>query len=169
MKKIFLTILLILTGTAIYAQDKEKPLTTRPLNNINLNFLGDMSFISLDYERLLIGGQIFLLTAKLGVGYTDEIIMAGTHDNNTKYLTVPHHITANIGKKRHFAEIGLGGTAFLGQETTGYMLYPIVGYRLQPLKTNNIDLRVYFNYPFETNYNVSIEAAVFGVCVGVSF
>ena len=91
----------------LFAQNQEEIVDARPLNSINLNLLGDASLISINYERQFLVSPAFILSSKLGLGYNFEFIIFG---NPEHYLTIPHHITGNIGKGRHFFEFGLGGT-----------------------------------------------------------
>lgn len=150
----------------LFAQNQEEIVDARPLNSINLNLLGDASLISINYERQFLVSPAFILSSKLGLGYNFEFIIFG---NPEHYLTIPHHITGNIGKGRHFFEFGLGGTIINGNTTQPYILYPIVGYRILPLKSNEITFRIFGQIPFSGIETDDILFIPFGLNLGVSF
>jgi len=78
----------------------------RPVNSIRGNVLGDGSLLSVNYERLFPFNERFFLTAKLGLGFTvEDKSIPGTISLDS-YITIPHHITANLGKGKHFFELG---------------------------------------------------------------
>lgn len=105
----------MLPGMETYIQNPEKMVDSRPLNSVYLNFFGDASFISLNYERQFLVSKTFIISSKVGLGYNEEFqfLCFPLCLSNEKYLTVPHHITANLGKERHFFEFGFGGTSHL--------------------------------------------------------
>ena len=157
MRLIILTILLLLFVTEIKAQKKSiskieniKDSIDRPLKSIGLNFLGDASRISINHEKLYLVGKSNILSTKLGLGYNQEFCISfgsGSCSAKEDYLTIPHHFTANIGKKRSFFEFGLGGTMISGKTTWPYILYGIIGYRFLPLQSNKFNFRIYFQPP----------------------
>ncbi|MGB4291539.1 MAG: hypothetical protein WBJ37_01485 [Bacteroidales bacterium] len=104
MRKIVLLTILLFTGRALFAQNQEDIIDSRPLNNISLNLLGDVSIISINYERQILVCPTFILSNKLGLGYNEEFefCIFGPCSPPEKYLTIPHHITGNIGRGRHF-------------------------------------------------------------------
>ena len=148
----------------------------RPLNNFGINAFGDVSLVSVGYERILINGSKFLLAGKLGLGYNyqkDRCWMGGCPDlPKTNYLTIPHHLTGNIGRRIHFFEFGLGGTSFIGgndeiyQEKQNYLIYPIVGYRLQPLESQRIYLRFFVYFPVP---EAEVRFTPIGINLGLTF
>lgn len=89
------------------------------------------------------------MSAKLGVGYNEEfnICIYSPCSETHKYITIPHHITCNLGANKHFFELGLGGTAIKGNTTQPYIFYTIVGYRFQSLE-KKVNFRIYLQYPF---------------------
>lgn len=145
-KTILLPILLF-TGLNLIAQDQDSIFNPRPLNNINLNIFGDASLISVNYERQFSVNSKFLISSKFGIGYNQTYNILST-EKELKYLTLPHHITGNLGKGRHFFEFGLGGTAIIGNTNKPYFLYPLVGYRILPLRSNKLNFRVFGHIPF---------------------
>lgn len=150
MKKLVLTIILVISTTILSAQKNSDSTKTRPINNININLLGDASLISLNYERLFFIRPIFMLTGKLGLGYNEEfqVCIWGPCTTPNKYLTIPLHITGNVGKGRHFFEFGIGGTRIIGHTNQPYYIYPLIGYRLNPLKKNRVNFRIVGQIPF---------------------
>ena len=152
-----LILLLCFFGIEIKAQEKSisqiekiQSVEDRPLNNISLNFLGDASKISINYEKQFLVGESFILTTKFGLGYNQEfrLCLFGSCSSPSKnYLTIPHHFTANLGNRRSFFEFGLGGTILYGETSEPYILYPIIGYRFLPLQSNKINFRLYFLPP----------------------
>jgi len=171
MKKIALPIILLFTGIVLFAQNQEDTLDLRPVNNISLNLLGDASIISINYERQFLLSPNFILSGKLGLGYNTEfkICIFGPCSPPENYLTIPHHITGNIGKERHFFEFGLGGTIINGNTTQHYLLYPIVGYRILPLRSKKISFRIFTQIPFSGLETDDIIFIPFGLNLGLSF
>lgn len=174
MKTTLFILFLTLSGDILFAQNYGDSPDVRPLNNVNLNVLGDGSLISLNYERLFLIGENNFITGKLGVGYNEELQLFswGSDTPSTHYLTIPHHITANFGKTRHFLEVGLGGTYFNGNTPYHYLLYPLVGYRFQPLKTNKVNFRVFVCYPFKGIDSKETDDKIFfpiGLSAGICF
>jgi len=150
--------------------------TSRPKNNVFANFFG-ASTISLNYERLFFLSPSFFLAGKLGVGYRYEpawvfIVPAGYH-----YFTMPFHITANVGARKHYAEFGLGFTRDLNSpppSSTDYVKTKscvIVGYRFQPTKSNfDIDHNYFFRFNLQFFMREGYPGVVpIGISVGKSF
>jgi hypothetical protein len=150
----------------LFAQKSEEIIETRPLNSFNINLLGDASLISFNFERQYLISSTFILTSKIGLGYNKEFLIFGS--NQEHYLTIPHHITGNIGKGKHFFEFGLGGTIISGNTTQPYLLYPIVGYRILPLKSNEINFRIFGQIPFFETH-ATIPFIPLGLSLGISF
>jgi len=171
MKRIILIIVFSISGTLLFAKDNRDSTDIRPTNNINLNLFGDASIISLNYERLFLINQNFFITGKLGIGWNQDfqLCLFGTCQPTKYYLTMPHHITGNLGKGRHFLEFGLGGTIINGKTNQHYLLYPIVGYRLQPLKSNKVVFRIFGSIPFTGLEAENILFVPFGLSLGVRF
>ncbi|SIN65308.1 hypothetical protein [Algoriphagus halophilus] len=85
-----------------------------------------------------------------------------------KYVTILYHITGNLGKSRHFFEFGLGGTIIGGNTTQPYLFYPIVGYRILPLKSKRLNFRVFGLIPFSGRITDDILFMPFGLNLGIS-
>ena len=173
MKKIVLLLVLTISSISLSAQGKAgipDTTDTRPQNNIFLNLLGDASIISINYERLLFISPDFFLAGKLGVGYNEEfnICLSGECPSES-FTTITHHITGNLGKGRHLVELGLGGTIINGNTDENYLAYPIVGYRLHPLKSGKVSFRIYGSVPFTGLDTEDILFMPVGISVGISF
>lgn len=100
----------------------------RSKNAISAGILGMGGGLALNYDRLVWQNPKMFLSAGMGVG----MVPLG--------ISLPHYVTANIGKKRGHLEVGIAGTYITGKfqwttETTQlYLLAPVVGYRFQPSK-----------------------------------
>ncbi|NCU05174.1 MAG: hypothetical protein GXC73_14435 [Chitinophagaceae bacterium] len=145
----------------------------RQVKSVYFNFLGDVSFISLNYEQLKFIKPYLFISGKIGLGYNEplQICFSGdcTFPEPPGFITVPHHLTINIGKKKHFFEAGIGGTYVHGEEVKKYFVYPVIGYRVQPLKKKKVMFRLFFNiqafnsledYPF---LNIPVGYSI-GIC-----
>lgn len=168
---------LVLTITNSFSslgQRKATVIQTRPLNNIYINIFGDVSLVSVNYERIKIISPYFFLSGNIGVGHQSELQICFfwdcTFPESKKFITFPHHLTLNFGKKKHFLEAGLGGTYVYGITQKKYFIYPLIGYRIQPLKSKKAIFRLYFNTSafnsFEENVYLNIPA---GISIGISF
>jgi hypothetical protein len=172
LKKIILIAILLNTGILSFAQNQIETGKTRPLNIISLNFLGDASLISFNYERLFLVNPSLILSSKLGIGINEEFqfcFFGPCTSSPDKFLTIPHHITGNVGKGKHLFEFGFGGTIIKGDTTQPYLVYPIVGYRILPLKSNKINFRIFGQIPFPGIETDKILFIPFGLNFGVSF
>jgi hypothetical protein len=144
---------------------------SRPVHNLALNFLGDISLVSIHYENVLEFSPTFFLTGKLGVGYNSDLDPTGFmgYEVVETFTTIPHHLTLNVGQRIHFFEFGLGGTFLLGEFCQGYDLYPIVGYRIYPLRTNRFNFRVFLLYPLTgLGWDIGVVSPV-GLSTGFCF
>lgn len=170
MKKVVLAIGFVLIGATIFAQKSEGTNYTRPQNNISTNFFGDASVISANYERLFLINSRFFLTGKLGIGYNEEYSLPIMRSNTPadQFLTFTHHITANYGEKKYFFEFGLGGTAVSGNTDMKYLLYPIVGYRYQPLIPCRVNFRIFACPPIGQYRYTKMWFVPFGASVGIT-
>ena len=166
MRKQILITVLVIAGTALFAQNNE-----RPLNSIQINLLGDASIISINYDKQFLISSTFILSGKLGLGYNEEFKLCiwGPCSPPEKYMTIPHHITGNIGKGRHFFEFGLGRTVINGNTNQNYLLYPIVGYRILPLNSSKLNFRIFGQIPFSGLETEDIIFIPFGLSLGISF
>ncbi len=162
MKKNILVLTLALCSIVVFSQEND---TKRPLNSIYLNLLGEGSLISANYDRLFPISPNFHISGNIGLGYNQEILIFTTGESPDRFLTIPHHLTGNIGKRQHLFEFGIGGTQLLGQDYSQYAIYPIIGYRLQPMKSKKFFLRASLHVPLqeiEDEWSFSIIGLSFG-------
>lgn len=165
MKKLIFTFVFLASAFLLFAQDKQDLVISRPRNSVYFGLLGDASLLSIHYERLLLSLPDFLLIGKCGLGINEEFQIFG---GSTKtFWTIPHHLTGNFGKEKHFFEIGLGGTIINGDTNQHYLLYPIIGYRLLST-TKNLNLRIFASYPFSGMETDVIVFFPVGFCVGMN-
>jgi|WetSurMetagenome_2_1015567.scaffolds.fasta_scaffold90959_2 hypothetical protein len=171
MKRIILLLVFINLVMDISAQDAERLPDPDPMNSINVDLLGNATLIGISYERIIKTSKNSFLAGKLGVGYGKELLLDYYDTLVTKfpvYLSLPHQVTFNIGKKRHFIEAGIGGTITIGDVSPHYVPYITVGYRLQPLYAGNIKFRIYGNFlPFNTKNFRNIYFVPFGLSLGL--
>ena len=169
MRKITTTLVSILFGGILLAQSNNDSIPERPVNGIVINLLGDASMISVNYERLLLIRETFFIAGDLGLGYNEEfeLNIFGSYSAPDKYLTIPHRITGNVGRGQHFFEFGLGGTVITGNTNQNYLFYPILGYRLQPIKSNRFNFRVFGEFPFPRVKDIVFTP--FGLSLGLYF
>ncbi len=171
-KKITVTLILTVSGIMLFVQNNIDSTYSRPVNSIYFDLLGDASIISLNYERLFFISPNFMLSAKLGFGYNQEFqycLNEPCSTNEDNYLTIPHHITGNMGKGKYFLEFGFGGTQFNGKTTQPYLFYGIVGYRISPLNYNKASFSIFMQIPFMGFNTSTIFYTPFGLSVGPSF
>jgi hypothetical protein len=172
--RISLAILFMLSVNILFAQNGEVLPVNRPRNNINMNQLGDASFISINYERLFLSKRILFLTVKAGLGF------GASYVDDFTCLTLPHHITMNLGEKRSFLEVGFGGTFLItynityNYDITYYCWYPIFGYRFQPYKSPRLNFRIFTGLPINpirlpSYFGETSTYIPFGVSIGMCF
>ncbi len=172
MKKLIFIILLVSLALYSSAQKKVYFAERRPLNNAAINICGDASILSLHYERLFVLNPNLLLAGKLGIGFdepTIKYLFGYTTPPNDYFIALPHHLTCNLGKGRHFFEFGLGGSLVWEGSSRDYCLYPVAGYRLQPMKTNKLHIRFYGALPISGNEEVNAQFTPLGLSLGICF
>lgn len=119
--------------------------SSRPRNTIGINFMGDASLLSLNYERTFLHKNWLFLSAKTGLGINREFKLFGAYSH--AYGTAPISLSANIGKHKNFLEIGVGFTALANDKDLFFFSYPIVGYRFYPLVSKRFFIRVFAEIP----------------------
>lgn len=152
-------------------EDSSYITNVNPRNDINLTLLGDASILSISYGRLIYLTKHLVLSGKVGIGYNEKFIFYlgnGNHPPPDRYLTVPLHITANIGGRSHYLEFGMGGTFLAGNTAENFIPYPIVGYRSIPRKSKT-NFRLFAGIPILDNQNRDILFIPFGVSFGANF
>jgi hypothetical protein len=93
----------------------------------------------------------------------------GTTYTSEKYMIIPHHVTGNIGKNRHFFEFGLGGAILAGPRPQPYLPSVMVGYRIQPWNKNRVHFRLVGSYPLANLEEFEILYIPLGLSIGWSF
>lgn len=158
---------------SLMVQSQENKLEIkRPVNTIGVSVFGDASIISANYERLFYVDSNIVLTGKVGVGRNEEfqICFSGLCANPPeRYLTLPHHFTANFGKNRNYLELGLGGTQFFQNKYEAYVLYALMGYRFIPRKRNNLSFRIHVDIPLSGLKTIDILYVPGGINPAFSF
>jgi hypothetical protein len=143
-KNILLSALLLITTALAFGQDEHIGIESRPVNNINLSVLGDVSLFGINYERIFFLRPHLALTGRAGTGIFMDLHLFSSKPAD-KYIAFPHHFSVLLGQGRHFFESGVGATFLAGySENTSikYYLYPIFAYRFLPLKTQKVNLRL---------------------------
>ena len=164
---------LLISGNILFAQNIEESPVNRPRNNIYLSTLGaDLTIVSINYERLFFIRPKFFFTGELGIGYNKEMDIGIAYSSsnqfqNAQYLTIPHHITMNVGKRKSFLEFGIGGTGIIGNAKQNYYWYPIIGYRLHPFKSKKANFRVNSSFPIIGWENMEFYVLPLGVSLGI--
>jgi len=174
MKKIVFIFLLIIISACLPAQQDEKQLITRPLRNVNLTIYGGASLITLNFEKLKPIKSSVFITPGIGIGITLKVEDLFEIES---LPSIPAKVTCNLGSGRHFFEAGLGLNIVLGDIDDNFILYPVIGYRIQPLREKKIYFRLYGCIPFSEFSNIGnkefldrdIAIMPFGLSIGMSF
>ena len=156
-----------LTGNSI-----TQPMPYRPRNTCSLGLFGDASFLSLNYERIFLINRTLFISGKIGLGINPYLSLGGFTGPSHLYslISIPHHLTFNIGRGLHYFEFGIGGTIDPGSYyEQNYILYPIVGYRIHPEKETGISFRIYGHPRKFDRGGQEWLLLPFGLSVGYSF
>ncbi len=89
-------------------------------NQISLGAGGTGLFLSTSYERLFLIRERGFLALSVGAGITP--VVGG--------ITLPHHLTWNLGSGNSFFEAGLGGMMWMGHDDATAENDPIQSYHL---------------------------------------
>ena len=165
-RKLIISILL-LDSIFLFSQERVDSLGFILKNSIGISVLGDASILSVYYERAFPVSSSLVITSKLGVGYDKEfqLCLFGPCDSHPEvFLTLPHHLIAVLDTKRHFFELGMGGTLNGAHVGPGYLVYPILGYRSVPIRNGRPIFRIYVHpagkYSYEDILFIPIGAAI---------
>ncbi|TLX73482.1 hypothetical protein E9993_15325 [Labilibacter sediminis] len=168
MKNIIIFLICLGFQTVVIAQDCIKGQDTRPLNTTSINLLGNASLISLNYERLFKVHPKVLIGGQLGLGYNEEFVLWGGEAES--FSTIPIQVTGNFGKNKSMLEFGIGYTIINDLDKyTKNIAYSTIGYRLQPLKAEKINFRVFVMLPITDTDNTSIIFIPIGISFGQCF
>lgn len=152
-------IFLILNCTFLHSQISNQ--------NLNINFLGSKSGISFNYERTFNFNEFILFGAQTGVGINCDFAISGCRN---KYLTIPSQVSAMVGKKNVYLEIGAKGSSIFAKSNYIFHLNPFIGIRLHPAKKNSLITRIYYSTSgLETANDLDIWTSKLGISLGVSF
>lgn len=154
-------------------------------NAIYLEFGGNARAVSLNYERKLLHKNYFSFYGRLGFGLDIFKFSQG----NMLVPSIPIELSTSIGKRKYFAEIGIGGTPFWSKTETWssnvyyydlnidsldykfYILFiPRIGYRYQSNK--GWLMRLAFTpilYNSSNNNNNNKYLTYYGISVGKIF
>ncbi len=122
----------------------------RPIKNIFIGIGGDGGMGSINQEKLRLMSFDLLMIQKIGLGYSKQWEKDSIFGN---FISIPVNLTFAIGKRNHMFEVGIGSTLFLNLKEPTYQvcLYPIFGYRIQPLKSNKVFFRLCIMAPTALN------------------
>ena len=148
---LFLILWLILINLSLSARNDiyRYHYNSRPQNTLYINLFGDVSEYSVNYEHIFFINEFVFVSCGLGVGRNEELkpwivpFPVESYEELRIFNTLPHHITGNLGKGRHFFEFGVGSTVI----DLKYLPYPILGYRIHPFNSGKINFRFTLNYP----------------------
>ena len=148
--KFFCFITILATTQSLHAQKSQ----------INFDFIGGPTFLSINYEREFQMDSGFFFTGQLGIGLAKEIYqpcLFGQCSSAAIFSSIPYRFTGNVGGKKHFFEFGLQGELINGNV---FVMYPVIGYRVYPKFSPEL-FRIYLRIPFGTigreEYFVPIE------------
>ncbi len=171
-KKILITLLFaILIVGSLFAQPVLNP---RPRNTISLSLVGNGAAIAINYDRITVINRNVFTSFQIGtgIGYSAELFSP-----SSRFPVIPHVATLNLGGGGHFFEVGIGGTIAMSSSISiPYVVYPTVGYRLQPLDTRGLYLRLFSSLPLNDGGGRDIFPGAsyllffpFGLSLGSSF
>jgi len=136
----------LLLSFSLFSQSKDSTVqqNIKSKNAIFIEGLGSSaSFVSLNYDRIIFQSEITKLTISAGVGLFPVVDKENIAHKNVYYIYgLPVSTNLLLGKKKHYAELGVGVSYSKGLEasfsSTGRVvlsemlfLVPRVGYRFQ--------------------------------------
>jgi hypothetical protein len=133
---------LLLDSAALRAQQPDTPavLLGNGPNAIVFGLLGNAPLVSLSYHRQIVqfknreGQLVGFLDAGAGVGL--ELTELGIFGGTDRFgPTFPHSATLNLGRHKHFFEVGYGGVLTGGTlADRPYIFTPLLGWRYKSTK-----------------------------------
>lgn len=174
MKKLLAIALILLLSSCLFSQEM-KFFNQRPDRNLTIGLGGDGGVVSVHHEKLNIISYNLIMATEIGLGATQDFSIS---DPNHYYLSIPFNISACFGKRMHLFEAGLGATIHLRLNDPYYefCIYPIIGYRIQPVKPRKVMFKIYTSIPYNLNYltyinlkNSDIYFIPIGISIGKSF
>lgn len=170
MKNTLWILIFLLPFVSSYAQEDSLTTHNRSDFTMSLNVAGDVSILSLGFDKLFFIKPALTISGKLGLGFNGEFDLTDNPSNT--YFILPHHVTANYGKKKSFLEFGIGGSFVTGSQISEYFVYPILGYRFHPFKNPGFSFRVWLFYPIGQTSRLeelNILLAPYGLSFGIAF
>jgi len=167
MKKSIWLLFFLLSAAGIYAQTTEAAPEKRADFILSAGLLGDVSLISVSFDKLFFLKPDLILSTKLGFGFNQEFNIFTTSTPPTNYFVLPLHVTCSFGKNKNFLECGVGGAMLSGGDAKYYLVYPILGYRFHPFKNQKFCFRAWLYFPFG-QVDIAEDSEVFFVPAGVS-
>ena len=169
MNKLLLSIIILILSSNTFSQEN-KFFNQRPDRNITLSLGGDGGIISMNHEKLNIISYNLILATEIGIGATQDVSIL---DPNHYYLSLPLNISVCFGKRMHLFEAGFGSTIHLRINDSFYefCIYPILGYRIQPVKPRKLMFKIFTSIPYNLNYQTYInlkDSEVFFIPIGIS-
>jgi len=115
---------------------------------------GDLSLISLNYERLLPLTSKSFVSIKFGAGFGEDALETTPKGSPKIYLLLPTHISFNFGRGKSQFEAGLGATFTPNNLYVGMVEYLLLGFRRQPVGNSRFNYRILFSIPMDIkDYN----------------
>ena len=173
MKRFVLIIASLIFSFNTYAQEEDNSHKKRTQSAINVRAYGGFSYTSINYESIFHLNERNFISGEIGFGYGEgaPYIMWAAETPSRHFLTIPHHITGNYGKGRHYFEYGLSGTVLYVLNQNGYesefhsyVLAPKIGYRFLALKSKKMYFKINASFPIHDFE----EGTSFYVPVGLS-
>jgi len=133
-------------------------------HNIFINLLGNGSWISANYERILLKNKNLFITGSLGAGLTSDIQLeldigfSNPQSSNTpgepsqpsRSFTLNSQVMANYGKGQHLLLAGLGVSAMVSKDYGPiYHVYPLIGWG-KHFRGRKCNIRLYASAPLFT-------------------
>lgn len=174
MKNQLMTTIFLALSLNIFSQDV-KFFNQRPKRNFSIGIGGDGGVISVNHEKLNIVSYNLMIATEIGIGATQDFSIS---DPNHYYLSLPFNISVCFGKRMHLFEAGIGSTIHLRINDPFYefCIYPIIGYRIQPLKSKKVMFKLYSSIPYNLNFdsyiklkNSDLYFIPIGISIGKSF
>lgn len=130
--------------------------------------VGEAGGITVNYERLFPIKEGLFLSAKVGLGYNRDLSVFYGKLMPKGFLTMPHHLTVNIGKGPGYFEVGVGAAQIYNYSPKSYFVHPIVGYRLQPFG-GDLFMRLFTAIPLKGAPDRQVVVVPIGIAVGTNF
>lgn len=171
MKKVCILLLFICFHHNVHAQYYGGHEDVRMKNNISLNGFANAAFLSLNYERLFANTEGFFVATKVGAGINLTNTLGASFGEGAfgAYPVLVSHLSFNFGAENNYFECGAAATKFFQAGNSNYTIYPMIGYRFQPMETSSINFRFIINFPVDGTWFGGHTVLPFGVGLGACF